>query len=221
MALKRLEDNRHVFWQAFFLALLFISVGLVLGIYLEQLRTDNTNVLFYQSETSLYDSFAIGKLTNNPYISCDDLKMANVKFADQIYEEAKNLEEYEYSNKITDSLRTLHRKYDLLRTLLWMNVIDVKRNCGHINTVVYLYEYNIDDVEINSKQLVLSRVLQELKDRQGDKLILIPIAVDQNIVSLDYLIKTYKIKNFPAVLINEENSFYELKTAEEFEKYLK
>ncbi len=221
MALRKLEDSRHVFWQAFFLALLFMALGLVLGIYLEQIRADETSMSFYNSETSLYDSFAIGKLIENPYVSCEDLKLANVNFADQIYEEARNLERYEDSNKLTDSLKTLHRKYDLLRTLLWMNVINVEKNCGQINTVVYLYQYNIDEVEINSKQVVWSRTLQELKEISGEDFILIPIAVDQNIVSLEYLIRTYNVQEFPAVLINEETVLYELKTAEELEQYLK
>lgn len=220
MALRKLEDKRHAFWQAFFLALLFMAIGLVFGIYLEQARADSTNVLFYQSETSLYDSFAIGKLIENPQVSCEDLKMANVRFADQIYEEARILEQYEDSNKITESLKTLHRKYDLLRTLLWMNVINVEKACGQINTVVYLYLYDTEDVEITSRQVVWSRTLQELKEKEGDNLILIPIAVDQNIFSLDSLVRTYKVEEFPAVLINEKVILYNVKTSEELEDYL-
>ena len=220
MALKILESKKHVFWQAFFLTMLFFFLGLVLGIYLEQTRIDNTNIAFYQSESSLYDSFALGKLLENPFVSCEDLKNASIDFADKIYEEAKELERFESSNKLTDSLKIIHGKYDLLRTLLWMNVIDVKANCGEINTVVYLYEYNSDDIQVRSKQLVWSRILRDLKDERGDNLILIPIAADQGIVSLDYLIRTYGVREFPAVILNEENIFYDHKTVKELEEYL-
>ncbi|PIO07838.1 hypothetical protein COU59_02745 [Candidatus Pacearchaeota archaeon CG10_big_fil_rev_8_21_14_0_10_34_12] len=216
-----LSNKKHVFWEAFFLAVLFILVGLVLGIWLEQLRSDNTNISFYQSETSLYDSFALGKLIENPYISCEDLKMANVNFADQIYDEARYLEKYEDSSKLTDSLKIIHRKYDLLRTLLWMNVINMEAKCGEINTVVYLYNYSSDKVKIKSKQTVWSRTLQDLKEEEGNTLILIPIAVDQNIVSLNYLLKTYGVKNFPAVLINEKEVLYDIHSTEEIKDYLK
>lgn len=216
-----LSNKKHVFWEAFFLAVLFILVGLVLGIWLEQLRADNTNISFYQSETSLYDSFALGKLIENPYISCEDLKMANVNFADQIYDEARYLEKYEDSSKLTDSLKIIHRKYDLLRTLLWMNVINMEAKCGEINTVVYLYNYSSDKVKIKSKQTVWSRTLQDLKEEEGNTLILIPIAVDQNIVSLNYLLKTYGVKNFPAVLINEKEVLYDIHSTEEIKDYLK
>lgn len=220
MVLKKLESKKHVFWQAFFLTTLFFFLGLVLGIYLEQTRIDNTNIAFYQSEASLYDSFALGKLLDNPLVSCGDLKMAGVDFANQIYEEARELERFDNSNKLTDSLKTIHRKYDLLRTLLWMNMIEVKENCGKINTVVYLYKYNADDIKIRSKQIVWSRILQDLKNQRGNEVILIPIAADQDIVSLDYLVRTYGVREFPAVVLNEENVFYDHKTVRELEKYL-
>ena len=220
MALKKLENKKHVFWQAFFLTLLFFFLGLVFGIYLEQTRIDNINIAFYQSEVSLYDSFALGKLLENPFVSCEDLKAASVDFANQIYEEAKELEKFDNSNKLTDSLKTIHRKYDLLRTLLWMNVISIKETCGDVNTAIYLYEYDVDDIQVRSKQLVWSRILQDLKNEKGDDIILIPIAVDQNIVSLDYLVKTYGVREFPAVVLNEENIFYEHKTVKELKEYL-
>ena len=147
-----LESKKHVFWQAFFLTMLFFALGMVLGVYLEQTRTDNANIVFYQSETSLYDSFALGKLLENPSVLCEDLEMASVDFANQIYEEARELERFDKSNKLTESLKTIHRKYDLLRTLLWMNILETKEKCSGINTVVYLYNYDEEDIDIRSQQ---------------------------------------------------------------------
>ncbi|MBI2044373.1 hypothetical protein HYT24_03350 [Candidatus Pacearchaeota archaeon] len=215
-----LENKKHVFWQALFLTLLFFSIGLVFGVYLEQLRADNVNVAFYQSETSLYDSFALGILSSNPKITCNEIKSANVDFANKIYEEALELEKFDQSSKLTNSLETIHRKYDLLRTLLWMNIISAKENCADIKTVVYLYEYKAQDIEMKSKQIVWSRILQELKENKGDEIVLIPIAADQKILSLDYLLKSYNITEFPAVVINEKTVLYEHKTAEELERLI-
>ena len=62
--------------------------------------------------------------------------------------------------------------------------------------------------------------MKDLKDERGDTLILIPIAADQGIVSLDYLIRTYGVREFPAVILNEENIFYDHKTVKELEEYL-
>ncbi len=218
MALKISRNKKHVFWQAFFLTLLFFSLGLVFGVYMEQMRNDNVNLVFYGSEVSLYDSFALGKLVEDSSVSCKDLIDSNVNFADKIYGEAKELDKYDRSTKLTDSLRIIHQKYDLLRTLLWMNIISVKEKCGNINTVVYLYNYKTDNIEVQSKQVVWGRILEDLKDEMGNKIILIPLAVDQKISSLNYLIKKYNITEFPAVIINEKKIIYKQETVKELEK---
>ncbi len=215
-----MENKKHVFWQAFFITMLLFLLGLVFGVYIEQLRTDDVNVAFYQSEVSLYDSFALGKLLDNNLTSCSDLKEASTNFADKIYDEAKQLEQYDTKSKLTDSMKIVHKKYDLLRTLLWMNVIEIEQRCGKINRVVYLYNYGTEDIETKSKQAVFGRILNDLKNEKGNEFILIPIAANQGIESLNYVMKKYNINKFPAVLINENKTFYEPTTVSEIEKYL-
>ncbi len=216
-----LENKKHVFWQALFVTVLLFLMGFVLGVYIEQLRSDSLSISFYQSEVSLYDSLALGKIIGDSSASCEDLKKISINFADRVYNEAKNLEKYDEKNKLTNSIKTIHKKYDLLRTLLWMNAIDIGKKCGKINDVVYLYEYSTNDIGIKSKQIVWERVLNDLKSKEGSNLILIPIAVDQDIESLSYLIGKYGIKSYPAVLINEKDILYQPKTIEEIGNYLK
>lgn len=213
------ENKKHVFWQAFFLTVLFFLIGLVLGVYLEQTRADEINFLFYQSEISLYDSFAFGNFLDSQDVSCADLKQASVDFADKIYNEARTLEKFDDSNKLTESVKLIHGKYDLLRTLLWMNLIKIREKCGEVNSAVYLYYYDSEDILIKPKQTAWSRVLGDLKDERGSDVILIPIAIDQGVVTLDYLVKEYGVERFPAVVINEENVLYELKTTEEIDQF--
>jgi len=215
------ENKKHVFWQALFVTVLLFLMGFVLGVYVEQLRSDTLSTTFYQSEVSLYDSLALGKITSDSTASCEDLKKISMNFADRVYSEAKDLEKYDDKNKLTDSIKSIHRKYDLLRTLLWMNLIDIEKKCGEINNVVYLYEYNTNDVGIKSQQIVWERILNDLKTKESDKLVLIPIAVDQNVESLNYLTNKYGIKSYPAVLINEKDILYQPKTVEEIKNYLK
>jgi len=225
MALKPkgfLTSKKHVFWQALFLTSLFFLLGLVLGVYFEQLRADNVNVEFYNSEVSLYDSFALGQILQDSSVPCPILKNDIAKFADRVYSEARQLEKYDESTDLTESVKTIHRKYDLLRTLLWINTINLKDknpNCD-LNTVVYLYTYDTQDVDLKARQLALSRVLGDLKNAEGDNIILIPIAVDQKIDSLDYLIWKYNVDEFPAVIVNEENVIYGQTTVSEIERYL-
>ena len=78
-----MENAKHAFWQAFFVTMLFFLAGLVLGVYLEQLRGDSLSVLSYNSEVSLYDSFALGKLLETNLTSCENLKKTSIIFADK------------------------------------------------------------------------------------------------------------------------------------------
>ena len=216
-----LESKKHVFWQALFLTGFFFLLGLVFGVYLEQMREDNFSTSFYQSEVSLYDSLALSKLSESKLISCGDIKNASINFADKIYEEARDLERFDEKNKLTESLKSVHRKYDLLRTLLWMNIIDIKEKCGEINSVVYLYVYDTEDINVKSEQVVWSRLLGDLKDEEGNEIILIPIAADSGLASLDSLIKKFGIKKYPAVIINEKHILYDVEPASDIRKYLK
>lgn len=220
MEVNLFSSKKHVFWQAFFITVLFFLLGLVFGIYLEQGRADSLNVAFYNSEASLYDSFALTNfLTRNPDASCQDVNDAVVGFADRIYEEARQLEQFDDANELTDSVKAIHRKYDLLRTLLWMNTIELKKQCD-MNTVVYLYVYDSQDLALKAEQVVWSRILGELKEQEGQNVLLLPIATDQKVSSLDYLMEVYNITGFPAVIINERHVLYEHKTAEELEGLL-
>ncbi len=213
-----LKNKKHVFWQALFITILFFSLGLVLGVYLEQLRTDEVNVAFYNSEASLYDSFALGQLFRDSSFSCDSLKDISVSFADKIYLEAKNLEQLDDSSKLTEALKATHKKYDLLRTLLWINILSAKENCTNLDTIVYFYKYDSDVVSIRAEQVVWGKILGDLKNELGNEVILIPIAVDQDITSLDFLIDKYEIDKFPAVMINEETIFYGHETVDDLIK---
>ena len=216
-----MENAKHAFWQAFFLTMLFFLVGLVLGVYLEQIRSDNFSIAFYDSEVSLYDSFALGKLLDSNITSCDALKKTTLDFADKIYNEAIELERFDEKNRLTDSMKSVHRKYDLLRTLLWMNAIGMKEKCGQINTIVYIYVYDTQHIEVRARQIVWARILRDFKEKEGDDVLLIPIASDQKIGTLDYLADFYNVKQFPAVIINEEDVFYEQKSVDELMNYLK
>ncbi|MEK6883417.1 MAG: hypothetical protein AABY22_27565, partial [Nanoarchaeota archaeon] len=211
---------KQVFWQALLATVRIFSIGLVLCVYLEQLRTDQTNIAFYQSETSLLDALVQSFLISSSELPCDELIAENTEFADRVYIEAIELEKFDDSSKLTESLKAVHKKYDLLRTILWNNVISLGKKC-EINSVVYLYLYDTEDIGLRSEQIVWNRVLTDLKEERGNEILLIPIAVDQEIVSLQYLVSKHNIKRFPAVIVNEQNILYDPISLEEIEIYFK
>ena len=215
-------DNKHAFWQAFVIAVIIFMAGIMLGIVFENSRTSKLEGFYRSSETEIFDVQLTGNLLANTLnFDCSTALEENIKFAERIYQEARTLEKYDESNKITEDIINIHKKYDLLRTMLWINMIEFQKKCPkETNTVVYLYQYIEPSIEIQAKQNTMSKIILELKKKYGDKVILIPIAYDTDVASLNLLKARYEIKEFPVVIINQEYKTTKLSTLEELEKYM-
>jgi hypothetical protein len=219
---KMFDNPKRAFLESFFLALVIFVLGIFLGISFEDSRLNEINEYYALSEISLIDSLALGKMSNLNTFNCSDLVKNNIDFADKIYEEALLLEKYEQSGDLTESLKIAHRKYDVLRTLLWINVIDTKEKCKkNISSVVYLYEHESEEIGEKANQVVWARILFDLKQKYSDKILLIPISVNSDVSSLDLMTRKLGISKYPAVVINEKIVLYDLTSLENLEKYLK
>ena len=194
----------------------------MLGILFENSRTSKLENFYKSSETQIFDVQLTGNLLlNSLNPDCSIALQENIDFADKIYEEAKTLEKYDASNKITDDIIKLHSRYDLLRTMLWLNVIGLQEKCpNETNIVVYLYQYVEPSINTQAKQIAISKVTSDLKKKYGDKVLLIPLAYDTGVKSLNLLRSKYQINEFPVVIINQKNKINDLTTVEELEKYL-
>ena len=216
-----LKNSKHAFWEALVLTVIIFILGILLGIAYEGNKLDEINEYYSLSEISVMDSLALNKITGLGDISCNTLIDSNIEFADRIYEEAFLLERYENSGKLTNTLKLAHKKYDLLRTLLWINLIEVSKKCeGDFSTVIYLYEFETKDLTQKATHRVWSRILFDLKQEKGNEIILIPIAVDSNLISLNSLIEKFNISSFPVVIIDDEHVISEISSVGELERYL-
>jgi hypothetical protein len=205
---KRLNDN-HVFWEALIIALFIFAFGFLIGIFIENSRSSDINLLYLASETNLQDAQMLSELIGTSNISCEFKTQKNIEFANNIYLEAIQLEEYETANRLTNSLETQHKKYDLLRLQFWMNSINLKTSCGGVHTVVYLYNYYNKTIQDKQEQQVFSRFLEQLKVDYDSQVFLIPIAKDMGLSSLDLILQPYNIsKTDSAVIIVDEKDVY-------------
>ncbi|NCO18196.1 hypothetical protein COT60_02750 [Candidatus Pacearchaeota archaeon CG09_land_8_20_14_0_10_30_9] len=57
-------------------------------------------------------------------------------------------------------------------------------------------------------------MLLEIKN-ENPEVVLIPIAYDSNLISLNSLVSSYNITSFPSVIINEKTVFSEISSKEE------
>ncbi len=214
-------SNKHTFWQAFIIAFVIFWTGIMLGVIFESSRASKLEKFYLNSETEIFDIQLKSDLLKLFKYDCDLALEENVNFAERIYSEAKTLEKYDASNKITEDIINIHRRYDLLRTILWKNLIELQESCPKkTNTFVYLYQYDKPSIETQAKQITMSRVLLDLKRKYGDEVILIPIAYDTYVKSLSLLIDKYDIKKFPVVFINQKHKIIELSTVKELENYI-
>src|SRR3989344_1207842 len=202
-------NTKHAFWIALVLTLFVFSIGIFLGLFLENARLSNVDRLFYRSEISLMDSLAYSTLTTSDLVECDALISGNLALADRVYNEAKLLEEYSGSaNFVERDFLVAHQRYDLLRTLLWIQSLHIKERCDNNPVhVIYFYNYTMDDINQRAEQVVWSKILTDLKENQGSNILLIPIAVDTDVATLKPLLQTYNITNFPVVLVDERVKF--------------
>ncbi|HLC87372.1 MAG TPA: hypothetical protein VJH65_03810 [Candidatus Nanoarchaeia archaeon] len=216
-----LKSQKHVFWEAFIIAIVIFILGMLLGYSFELSKVDNMNDYYAQSEVSLMDVLTFRELLSDNNTHCDILIKSNIELADKIYHEARILERYDDSRKISETLKYVHQRYDLLRTLLWINTAEIKEKCKkNFSSVVYLYDYTPEDLTKKANQAVWSKVLFDLKQKEGENLILIPIASSRNLVSLNTLVSNFNITNYPVVIINDKYVIYEIKSVEDIEKYL-
>jgi hypothetical protein len=207
--------NKITFLEAFFFTIGIFIIGILIGMGTEDKNINQMNEVYIDSQVTMFDTYLASTLINEDS-SCDFIKSESIKLADRIYEEAEMMDEYESYSQIGDTIKFVHKKYDVLRTMLWDISGSYIDKCDNYNIVVYLYEYDSDDVNKKAKQNVWSKLLYEVKQNRSD-VILIPIAVDQGLLSLNTILSKYDIEQYPAVIVNNDKIYYDTMTVSEFE----
>lgn len=210
--------NKSAFWIAFIVAFFVFWFGILLGITFEKSRIDEVKNFYFESETQISDFELTSNIIKSSNMSCDMIYQQSIIFADRIFKEASKLEKYDDSNKLTSELIYLHRRYDLLRTVLWMDLIKAEEKCGKMNVIVYLYDYIDPSLTTKATQGTMSNFLVELKKKYEDKIILIPIAADTGVDSIQILRDRYGLENTPSILFNGKIKIDDLDQIKNFDE---
>ena len=214
-----LQNKKNVFWEALIMTVAIFVVGLFLGMTIETTNSNKINNLYIASEISLVDATTISQLAEEESIGCESIKETKINFANKVYEEAKQLEIYETSGKLTSGLKLLHKKYDLLRTILWISSEKSLERCENYNLIVYLYEYESEDLEVKATQKVWSRILSDVT-QEKENILLLPIAADEDLSSLNILLDKYEIETLPALVINNQDIVYNSEKSKSLDEFL-
>lgn len=186
---------------------------------LENIRSTSGARLYLASETNLLDIQLFSRLIDGSDDRCEFLIEENINFGNKVYRDAIKIDEYEDARKLTPELIDQHRKYDLLRTLFWINSIKIKEKCGSTSTIVYLYDYGTDQIEIEAKQKAYSTYLSDLKEDFGKDIVLIPIAKNMDLSSLDVLRARYQF-NETGIIVDEKIFIRKVEDLHKIREYL-
>lgn len=217
-----IKRQKYIFLYALILTFVVFNIGIFFGYMLESSRVGKINKIFLEAEMELIDQRIQKDALETVGLNCEDLINENIKFGDRIYQEAQIIGRYEEANQFNQDIIFQHKRFDLLRTLFWMNSVRIKETCNSTyNNVVYFYQYNEPSIEKRSKQRFFSTLLGQIKEKYGGEVMLIPISGDNNISSVDLLMKRYNITELPTILINEEFKINEISSKEDVEKFLR
>ena len=211
--------NKKTFLEAFVFTLIVFVFGILIGMTMENKNLNAMNEAYMNSQVTMFDTYLASTLINSND-SCEFVKEQSIELANKIYSEAELLDTYDDFSEIYNDLTIVHKKYDVLRTMLWSISSQKLGNCSNYNIVVYLYDYGTEDLTQQAYQNTWSRFLGEFKEKMGDNIILIPIAANQESFSLDILLQNFNIERYPAVIVNNKDIFYEVPKMDEFEGYL-
>lgn len=216
-----MKSQKYIFLYALILTFIVFNFGIFMGYMLESSRIEKINTLYLETETELLDQITQKNAMEILNLDCDLLVNENIKFGDKIFEEALVIQEYEDANRINDNIKFQHKRFDLLRALFWVNSIKITQKCSpDYHNIVYFYQYNNPSLEQESKQKFFSNLLRDLKEEKGGEIMLIPIAADNEIPSINLLINKYNIEELPTILIDENIKLTEVENRTEIEKYL-
>ncbi len=206
MVHKIINSRYAVFLESLVIAVLILVIGFVFGYYVEYLRVNEMIDNYREFEVAALDL----KLQNYYFqimekSDCDVAIEQNFEFADRVYDEGLRLEKYEELDELNErTILNERKKYVLLKTELWLNSILLKDKCGDpFHTVVYFYAQN-QNKEQKAKQAVFSKTLEELKKEYGNEIVLLPIAGDLGLNSVEMQKRAHNITILPSVLIDEE-----------------
>lgn len=215
-------NQKHVFWEALLLAIFIFASGILLGYFLELNRTSKIITSYQEAELGLLDVRVQENLISIGNFNCEQSIKETIDFADRIYKEAQVLEKYEESARLSTGILFQHKKYDLLRATLWSNALKIKEKCPNsFHTVVYMYQLDSKDVEVLSKQKAFSNYLFELKNEYSDNLLLIPMAGNLDLNSIEFLKNIYGLDVLPVILIDEKIKIETLEDLGNIRNFLK
>ena len=196
------HEVTKLFAEAFVIALAIFVSGLFLGLMLDTWRSDEVRANLADIEAEWADIMQFSQIIGEKNL-CTFALNELLQFNDRIYEEGRKIEEYEAANKLTSSIVSQKRRYIALKTQFLLLIERLKRDCNFdYHIVIHLYKrYNTSKADL-AVDRATSEALLATKYACGRSMILVPLQVDLNLMTVDYIVHMYNVTRFPAVIVD-------------------
>ena len=213
----------NTYYKAGILTVAVFLLGLLFGIWVDNYRLGSVREVIPQIDINWNDARLLnlyfGKLGKD---YCDLALEENLIYNEKIYKEGLEIERAEESNRFAPTLEQEKRRYVLLQTQFWFNSQELKEKCNFTyKNVIHLYKQKDLTREMIIENKVQSSVLLDLKEKCGNKIMLIPLAADLDLTVINAIIKQFNITTYPAIIIDENITFQGLTSLEKLENVVK
>lgn len=188
------------------ITLLIFSLGLALGMVVDNMRLDATNKVNKEQEInyqSLQLQYAFLTSLPNATDSCPTLKVALDKSVAELGQSLDTFEDYKKDTRINEKdYNLIGRKYLLDNINYWFFSEKAKDLCD-INMVSVLYFYSLKDCTVCPDQGVILTYFKKIFD---ERLLVFPINVDleKEEPFIKIMRSRYNITSYPSVVIQEK-----------------
>lgn len=212
-------EKSDIFMKALFIAFVLFSGLLVIALFFELQRLNSAYEKYSATDLSWQDlRIRDYYLRNLGSEFCQDAVKSNEEFADRIYKDGVTMQHYENANRMTSSIINEKKKYVLLQLEFWQNLEDIKKQCNaSYSTITYFYS-QYPNMNQKAVQNTFSDLLVQLKRDYPEKVMLIPLAGDIGLNSVDFAKSIYDVNELPTLIINSREKIEGLISIEELRK---
>lgn len=195
----------NIYAKAVIPTLLLFLIGMMFGIWLDNFRVTTAKKGISESEIDWNDAQLFNAYFRSIGVGlCNSALEQNLAYNEKIYEHGLQVEKVLKNNVFTPEVLQEWKKYNLLQVQFWLNSVELKKECVFdYHTVVHLDRLHPKSTVEEVGSRIQIQILLDLKNKCGNKIMLIPLDADLNLISIDAIVNQYSIQQFPAIVVDE------------------
>lgn len=201
-----MDDKMNIYVKALIPTVIIFLIGIMVGIWIDNFRVSEVRKSISESEINWNDAQLFNSYFRSLGLeSCELALEQNLAYNEKIYKRGLEVEKVLKTNTFSPETLQEWKRYNLLQTQFWLNSIELKKNCDFdYHNVVHLFRLSEESRIEEIDNRVQSTVLLDVKQKCGNKIMLIPLTTDLDLIVVDSIIRQYNITDYPSIVIDEK-----------------